>query len=210
MKKDNFAKNRLDPGDFLSDPIAQFSCWYREARSIHDKDPEMPAAMALATATKTGSVSVRYVLFKGIDNNGFVFYTDYTSPKGGDLNANSNAAVAFYWHEFQRQIRISGKVEKLSAAQSDAYFASRPRRSQIATAAYKQSRCVPIDTDLEQACAAIARSVRGKPIPRPLTWGGYRLVPHTIEFWQSGKFRIHDRFVYKRSGNKWKINRLTP
>jgi pyridoxamine 5'-phosphate oxidase len=203
-------RTRLDPGYFLNDPIAQFSRWYREACSIHDKDPETPAAMALATATKTGSVSVRYVLFKGINNNGFVFYTDYTSPKGSDLNTNPNAAVAFYWHELHRQVRISGRVEKLSAAQSDAYFASRARLSRIATVAYKQSRCVPLDSDLELTCATIARSARGKPIPRPLTWGGFRLVPHAFEFWQAGRFRIHDRFVYQRSGKKWNISRLTP
>jgi|WetSurMetagenome_2_1015567.scaffolds.fasta_scaffold27462_3 pyridoxamine 5'-phosphate oxidase len=201
---------RLDSSDFLSDPIAQFSRWYREACSFHDKDPETPAAMALATATKSGLVSVRYVLFKGIDNNGFVFYTEYTSPKGRDLDTNPNAAIAFYWQELHRQVRISGKVEKLSAAQSDAYFAHRPRLSRIATTAYKQSRRIPLDSDLELICATIARSTRRKPIPRPLIWGGFRLVPHTIEFWQAGRYRIHDRFIYSRSGKKWKLSRLTP
>jgi pyridoxamine 5'-phosphate oxidase len=201
---------RLDSSDFLSDPIAQFSRWYREVCSFHDKDPETPAAMALATATKSGLVSVRYVLFKGIDNNGFVFYTEYTSPKGRDLDTNPNAALAFYWQEQHRQVRIKGKVEKLSAAQSDAYFASRPRLSRIATTAYKQSRRIPLDCDLELACAMIARNVRGKPVPRPVTWGGFRLVPHAIEFWQAGRYRIHDRYMYSRSGKKWKISRLTP
>jgi pyridoxamine 5'-phosphate oxidase len=203
-------RSRLDPDDLSSDPIAQFPQWYREACSVRSKDPEAPAAMALATSTRSGLVSVRYVLFKGIDHAGFVFYTDYTSPKGRDLKANPNAATAFYWQEMHRQVRISGTVEKLSAAQSDAYYATRPHRSQIATLINRQSRQIPLDSDLKLSCATIARNLRGKPVPRPKTWGGFRLVPHTIEFWQAGRFRIHNRFVYHRSGKKWKINRLTP
>jgi pyridoxamine 5'-phosphate oxidase len=204
-------KKRLLYDDLHSDPIIQFRRWYRTASYQYTGfNPEVPAAMALATSTKNGSVGVRYVLFKGIDHNGFVFYTDYTSPKGRALAENPHAAAAFYWPECNRQVRITGTVQKLSTAQSDRYFARRPRLSRIAAIANRQSRPISFTTDLKMIYGEIDRRTKTQSLPRPVTWGGYRLLPNTIEFWQAAEFRMHDRFLYRRSGKKWTIQRLSP
>jgi pyridoxamine 5'-phosphate oxidase len=197
--------------NFLDDPIAQFWKWYRDARNISPGDPEAADTMALATSSKNSLIDVRYVLFKGIDTDGFVFFTDYTSKKSSALADNPRAAIAFYWHGLRRQVRIRGIVEKLPSEKSDAYFATRPRRSQAATLLSKQSVPIAFDIDLTSECGKILRSFKGKAIKRPKTWGGFLLVPHEIEFWQAGKNRLNDRYLYVRKGSgKWEVNRLSP
>jgi pyridoxamine 5'-phosphate oxidase len=167
--------------------------------------------MALATSSKKNHPDVRYVLFKGIDSDGFVFFTDYTSKKGRDLSDNPKAAIAFYWHGLRRQIRVRGIVEKLSIEKSDIYFAARPHKSQAATLVSKQSAPLPFTTDLNLECDKVLRRFKDKTIERPKTWGGFLLIPHEIEFWQAGKNRLNDRYLYVRKGSeKWKINRLSP
>jgi pyridoxamine 5'-phosphate oxidase len=204
-------KHRFSGDDLLRDPIAQFLRWYAEACAADVPGSEVPASMAFATASKSGKVSVRFVLLKEIDDRGLLFFTDYSSPKGRDLAVNPQAAASFYWPELHRQVRIKGRVEKLSAARSDAYFTSRPRLSRIATIASRQSRIIPFTMDLKKVCDRIARARRGRPIMRPGNWGGYRIVPSVIEFWQAGSYRLHDRFVYKKkSAEKWNLHRLSP
>ncbi len=192
------------------DPLILFKAWYKEANTTYADDPERAAAMALSTADENGTVDVRFVLLKGIEPDGFLFYTDYTSSKGHDLTRNPHAAVAFYWHELHRQVRIRGRVKKIPDAASDAYFSTRPKGSQIATIAYAQSRRIPLDHDFTGGIETVARKHAGQPLPRPSVWGGYRIVPRAIEFWQAGRDRLHTRFVYRKEGAGWHIVRLTP
>jgi len=205
-------KNRpLTIRNLPDDPIAQFRKWYRDALDFSPLDPESAAPMALATCSKKNQADVRFVLFKGTENEGFVFFTDYTSKKARDFSENSSAAVAFYWSGFRRQVRIRGIVEKLRPERSDAYFASRPRKSQAATLISKQSAPIAFDKDLGSECNKILNKFAGKTIPRPKTWGGYLLVPHEIEFWQADKYRLNKRYLYKKiKSEKWQISRLSP
>jgi len=174
-------------------------------------DPESAAPMALATCSKKNQADVRFVLFKGLDNDGFVFFTDYTSKKARDLADNPSAAVAFYWHGPRRQVRIRGVVEKLRPEKSEAYFAGRPRKSQAATLISRQSTPIDFDKDLGSECNKILSKFAGKTIPRPKTWGGYLLVPHEIEFWQADKYRLNKRYLYKKiKSEKWQISSLSP
>jgi pyridoxamine 5'-phosphate oxidase len=197
--------------NLLDDPIAQFRKWYRDARNMSPRDPESAAPMALATSSKKNRPDVRYVLFKGLHENGFVFFTDYSSKKGRDLAGNPSAAMAFYWHGLKRQVRVRGIVEKLQTEESDTYFSARPRKSQAATLVRRQSVPIALDADLIMECNKILSGFKGKTIKRPKTWGGFLLVPYEIEFWQSGKNRLNDRYLYiKKNSGKWEINRLSP
>lgn len=190
-----------------SDPVAQFAQWYERAQAVVKP---LPDAVALATATPAGHPSLRMVLLKGFDAHGFVFYTNYRSRKGRELARNPRAALLFYWGELERQVRIDGRVEKLMARESDEYFATRPRGSQLSAWASPQSALVAGRGLLERRFAALARKYPDA-VPRPPQWGGYRLVPEAFEFWQGREDRLHDRIHYRRvRGGRWRIERLAP
>ena len=189
------------------DPFALFESWYAEAKTSELNDPN---AVALATADATGRPSVRMVLLKGHDPRGFVIYTNRESRKAGDLAANPNASLLFHWKSLRRQIRIEGAVELASDAESDAYFASRGRDSQLGAWASDQSR--PLDTraTFEARFAEMTARFDGQDVPRPPHWGGYRIVPTHIEFWQDRAHRLHERRLFTRVGNDWNEVQLFP
>jgi len=195
----------LDETAVDPDPLRQFAAWFEEAGAAGVRAPE---AMALATATSDGRPSVRMVLLKGFDERGFVFFTGYESRKGAELAANPRAALLFHWDALGRQVRIEGTVERVSEAESDAYFRSRPRGAQISASVSPQSRVVESRASLEARAAEL--EARGGELPRPPTWGGFRLAPETYEFWQHRANRLHDRLRYSRDGDAWKIERLAP
>ena len=187
------------------DPIAQFAGWYERARA---EVRPLPHAAALATASKAGRPSVRMVLLKGYDARGFVFYTHYRSRKGRELARNARASLLFYWGALERQIRIEGRIVKVPAREADAYFATRPRGSQLSAWSSPQSEVVAGRAALERDVAGLARKYRGE-VPRPPYWGGYRLVPEAIEFWQGRADRLHDRLLYRHARNgRWSLERL--
>jgi len=196
-------RSDLDP-----DPISQFGRWFREAEQA---GMPLPNAMALATATRTGKPSARMVLLKEVDESGFVFFTNFGSRKGEELRGNPLAALVFHWLPLFRQVRVEGRVEVVGAANADAYFASRPRGSQIEAHASPQSEVIEERAVLERQFAEVSRQFDGREVPRPEHWGGYRLVPDVLEFWQEGENRLHDRLRYRRdaTGN-WLIERLAP
>jgi pyridoxamine 5'-phosphate oxidase len=197
----------LHQSDVDPDPIAQFGRWFNDALSAGVLDAN---ALSLATADADGMPSVRTVLIKGYDAAGFVFYTNYASGKGLDLAANPRAAMMFYWQPLSRQVRIAGTVTQTSRAQSEAYFAVRPRGAQISAAASAQSKAIPSRDALERIAADIAAGYEGRDIPCPDNWGGYIVRPQTIEFWQGRPDRLHDRLRYTRREDGWKIQRLAP
>jgi pyridoxamine 5'-phosphate oxidase len=196
----------LREADFAPDPFAQFGVWFAAASS----SLRQPEAIALATASGDGAPSVRMVLLKAWDERGFVFFTNYTSRKGGELAANPRAALAMYWEPFGRQVRAEGAVERTSDDESDAYFASRPRASQIAAHASHQSRPLAGRSELDAAFNALEQRFAGQDVPRPHLWGGFRLVPAAVEFWQHQENRLHDRLVYRRAKEGWRLERLAP
>jgi pyridoxamine 5'-phosphate oxidase len=187
------------------EPLEQFAHWFEEARAV----VPLAEAMTLATVDAECSPNARMVLLKGFGPDGFRFFTNYESAKGNELAANARAAVVLYWRELDRQVRIRGSVERLSPEDSDAYFASRPRDSQIAAAISPQSR--PIEREeLERRYEDLTRELGDADLPRPDHWGGYLLRPDVIEFWQGRESRMHDRFVYSRQGDTWRVERLAP
>jgi pyridoxamine-phosphate oxidase len=189
-------------------PIKQFDIWFNEA--VAAEIPE-PNAMTLATATPDGRPSARIVLLKGFDMNGFAFYTNYLSRKGKELTKNPNAAIVFFWGELERQVRIEGTIEKLSKEQSEKYFQSRPKLSQIGALASPQSQEIPNREQLEAKMSQLEAEYGDNEIPKPSFWGGYILKPRLIEFWQGRPSRLHDRIAYKKIDNKnWKKVRLAP
>ena len=197
----------LDKAGVDPDPIVQFHEWFENAV---EADLHEPNAMILATATTDGKPSARTVLLKGYDDRGFVFYTNYEGRKAGELEVNPTCALLFYWGELERQIRIEGRASRLSSEESDAYFAGRPRGSRLGAWASEQSHPVEDRSILEERVRALEAEYEGREIPRPPFWGGYRVEPDTIEFWQGRENRLHDRIVYHRSGRGWKIVRLQP
>jgi pyridoxamine 5'-phosphate oxidase len=190
-----------------ADPIALFRKWYREAVAAGTLLPE---AMALATATRTGKPSVRMVLHRGFSKGGFVFFTNYNSRKAAELLANPRAAFVFHWPEIERQVRAEGRVEKLPRAESDRYFRRRPRESRLSAWASPQSTKIPDRAFLEQEFERVRAQFPGKTVPRPSFWGGFRLIPDQIEFWQGQPHRLHDRICYARKGRGWTTSLLAP
>lgn len=197
----------LHESELAPDPFTQFDRWFAFARRAWIF---LPHAMAVATVDADGRPSVRMILLKGARPPGFVFYTNYDSRKGADLELNRNVAAVFHWSELQRQVRVEGAVEKLSAGESEQYFHSRPRGSQLGAWASRQSSVIPDRATLQQRYEETERKYAGAEVPLPPFWGGYRLIPERVEFWQGRAFRLHDRLVYVRDGDRWRIERLSP
>ena len=195
----------LSETDSDPDPFRQFARWMAHARQLEAD----PTACALATATPDGRPSVRTVLLKGVDDRGFVFFTNYNSRKARELDATGRASLLFYWQSVVRQVRVDGRVEKVSAAESDGYFATRPLESRWSVYASNQSEVIQSREALESRFD-VARQTYGETIPRPHWWGGYRIVPDEFEFWQGRPGRLHDRLRYQRDENAWRRDRLAP
>jgi pyridoxamine 5'-phosphate oxidase len=198
----------LDEAQAGDDPIALFRAWLEEAKAA---DLIEPTAMALATVGPDGQPAVRMVLLKAVDERGFVFYTNYESRKGVELRGNPAAALTIWWDRLERQVRVEGVVERVSEAESDAYFASRPRDSQLGAWASAQSEMIASRSVFEDRLAAAAARFGDDPVPRPPHWGGFRVVPAAIEFWQGRSNRLHDRLLYRRRPDgTWSRSRLSP
>lgn len=197
----------LEEAQAPDEPLALFRHWFEEALRAELTEPN---AMVLATVDTSGRPSARVVLLKDFNEAGFVFYTNYESRKGKELAQNPWAALVFWWAELMRQVRIEGRVEKVPAEESDAYFQTRPRESQLGAWASPQSQVVPDRATLEQRVAEWAQQFNERKIPRPPHWGGYRVVPEVIEFWQGRSGRLHDRLRYRRTTQGWVRERLAP
>lgn len=205
--REEYMLHTLDESDVDPDPFRQFHLWFGEAIRSGLKEP---SAMSLATATPDGIPSVRAVLLKGVDESGFVFFTNYQSQKGIELDANPNAALLFLWPELERQVRITGTVTKISRAETEAYFATRPLGSQLGALVSRQSQLVPDRPTLERELLRLQQHYAGREIPAPEYWGGYRVSPHAIEFWQGRRNRLHDRVRYRLQDATWIRERLAP
>jgi pyridoxamine 5'-phosphate oxidase len=202
-----YARARLDESTIGPDPLVEFARWFAEAQKAELPEPN---AMTLATATAGGVPSARVVLLKGFDQRGFVFFTDYRSRKGRELAENPRAALVFYWGELERQVRITGSVSRTSREESESYFRTRPAGSRMGAWTSQQSRVIPSRSFLEDGLRAIEAKYQAGDVPLPPYWGGYRLLPDAIEFWQGRENRLHDRICYLREAGGWKIERLSP
>ena len=202
-----YGRFELDSDELDPDPMSQVASWLADAVAAGLREAN---AMVLATSDRAGIPSARTVLLKGIGREGITFYTNYSSRKARELDANPHAAVVLAWLSLERQVRISGTVERLPAEESDAYFASRPRGSQLGAWASDQSSPIPDRKTLEASMEEVQRRFGDAVIPRPPHWGGYRLEPLTVELWQGRADRLHDRFEYQRAGDGWTVKRLSP
>ncbi len=207
LRKD-YTLSGLSETDLAADPFTQFRVWFDEERAAAGREPN---AMTVATASPDGVPSARMVLLKGLDDRGFVFYTNYDSRKGHDLETNPRVELLFYWPEIERQVRISGVAERVSQEETAEYFHSRPRASQIGSLASPQSQVIANRAELEARFAGIEQSLDGAAVPVPEGWGGYRVRPETVEFWQGRRSRLHDRLRYRRQPDgSWTVERLAP
>jgi pyridoxamine 5'-phosphate oxidase len=198
----------LMDSDLDPDPFAQFGRWFEEAKAAIK---DLPETMMVATSTREGEVSVRAVLLKEFDRRGFAFYTNYNSRKAAQIHDNPRAALAFWWPALERQVRIEGAVVRVTEDESDAYFASRPRGSQLGAWASEQSKVIAGRGDLDARFGELEKCYPAGAIPRPPHWGGYRVIPILFEFWQGRPDRLHDRFAYRlRDAKDWVIERLSP
>jgi pyridoxamine 5'-phosphate oxidase len=204
---EQYAGTPLDPADCDADPIVEFRRWFQAAVAA-----QLPTvnAMTLATVDRRGRPAARIVLLKEVDDRGFVFYTNYQSRKGDDLAAHPSAALVLFWEPLHRQVRIEGTIERVTAAESDAYFAIRPRGSQLGAIASPQSQPLATRAELEQKVAALTAQLGDADPPRPAHWGGYRVVPDMIELWQGQPSRLHDRVRYRLIDGRWVRDRLAP
>lgn len=206
--RSEYTKASLDIADVLDDPIAQFNKWFHEAL---DAGVVEPNAMNLATLSDQGRPTARIVLLKGVENGCFVFYTNYQSQKGRELEQDPHCALTFFWPELERQVRVEGIAERVSPEQSKAYFVSRPLGSQLGAWASPQSSVIANREILERRVEELKRKYAGlTELPKPEQWGGYQVIPFEIEFWQGRPSRLHDRIVYSFASDAWKINRLAP
>lgn len=203
----NYQLMGLDENKIKNNPLDQFTIWFDEAI---DAEVTEPNAMILSTISKDGFPSSRTVLLKGLEENGFIFFTNYGSEKGKEITQNNKVSLLFLWLDLERQVRIGGKAIKLSTEGSEAYFKSRPRDSQIGAWASKQSEVVPNRQYLENKFETIRAKFKDQEIPLPHFWGGYKVIPSRIEFWQGRPNRLHDRILYSIDENEWKIERLSP
>jgi pyridoxamine 5'-phosphate oxidase len=198
----------MELSDLNPNPLRQFEAWYADAQRVSGM--EFPDTMALATADASGRPSLRMVLFKGLNKDCFTFVTSYASRKARDLERNPRAALCFFWDWTGHQVRVEGAVEKMTAADSDAYFHTRPRSSQLGAWASPQSQEIASRDVLERAVRDLDEKYRGREVPRPPNWGGYLVRPERFEFWKNAPHRLHDRFEYERDGTGWKVRRLGP
>lgn len=202
-----YALARLDEKSVSHDPMVEFARWFAEAQEAQVEEVN---AMTLATASGDGAPSARIVLLKAFDASGFVFFTDYRSRKGEELEANPRAALVFFWSELERQVRITGTVARTSAKESASYFRTRPLGSRLGAWVSHQSLVIPSRAPLEAGMREVEARFPDGEVPLPPHWGGYRLVPQTIEFWQGRESRLHDRIRYVRDGDRWRVDRLSP
>ncbi len=202
-----YARARLDETTISRDPVTEFARWFEEAVKAEVQEPN---AMTLATATRDGVPSARIVLLKGFDQRGFVFFTDYRSRKGAELEGNPRAALVFYWGELERQVRITGEVSPVDREESEAYFRTRPRGSRLGAWISHQSQVISSRKQLEDRLPEMERKYPGDDVPLPPYWGGFRVVPEAVEFWQGRPSPLHDRIRYVRNGDGWRIERLSP
>tara|TARA_B100001059_G_scaffold135003_1_gene135296 strand:+ start:122 stop:757 length:636 start_codon:yes stop_codon:yes gene_type:complete len=202
-----YLKDGLEREDLADDPFDQFEKWMAQFLELGLADP---TAMTVATVAPDGQPSQRIVLLKHVDQSGFVFYTNYSSRKASEIDTNPKISLHFPWHVVERQIKVCGVAEKVSQAESLRYFTSRPKGSQLAAAASPQSKVISSRSLLLNEFERLKQKFREGEIPLPDFWGGYRVVPSEIEFWQGGQNRLHDRFRYSRSGDAWEIDRLAP
>jgi pyridoxamine 5'-phosphate oxidase len=206
MRQEYLTRSLLE-GEVEADPFRQFQAWFEEAHALSVYEPN---AMALATADAEGRPSVRMVLLKGVDERGLSFFTNLSSRKAREIAANPRAALTFWWGPMERQVRFEGTIEGVSEAEADAYFATRPRGAQIGAWASAQSSTIAGREVLEAAVAELEARYGEGDVPRPPVWGGYRLLPEVVEFWQGRGDRLHDRLLYSREGDAWRIARLAP
>jgi pyridoxamine 5'-phosphate oxidase len=202
-----YKKNSLSKNDVAPNPIEQFDKWWKEAIAANIDEVN---AMSLATCDRNGIPSARIVLLKGIHDDGFVFFTNYTSHKAKDIETNPHVALIFFWKELERQVRVEGHVEKTSDKDSEEYFNSRPRESKIGAWTSRQSEVIPSRRFLQERQESLEEEFSGKEIPRPQFWGGYVVHPEKVEFWQGRPSRLHDRILYVLEEKSWKILRLAP